>query len=74
MSMIRRAVTGKIENFTDENDDRAVVCQACNRIIVSKTNLGNNNTCPFCHNDVSLAINNTNLMVEAEPDDIAESV
>lgn len=74
MSMIRRAISGQIENYTNEGEDKAIVCQACNHIIVSKSNLGENDTCPFCHNDVNTALGNDNLMVEPEPEDIAESI
>lgn len=74
MSMIRRAVTGKIENYTEEGSDKAIVCQACQHIIVSQENLGKDDSCPYCHNDVNTDVANDNLMVETEPDDIAESV
>ncbi len=74
MSMIRRAVTGKIEGCTSEGDDKAIVCQACQHIVVSKSNLGVNDNCPYCHNNVNSPVGNDNLMVEAEHEDIAESI
>jgi uncharacterized CHY-type Zn-finger protein len=74
MSMTRRAITGHIENYTNEGDDKAIVCQACQHIIVSQSNLGKDDTCPYCHNNVNSTVGNDNLMVEAEYDDIAESI
>lgn len=74
MSMIRRAITGQIENYTNENKDRAIVCQACQHIIVSQNNLGKDDSCPYCHNNVNSDVSTDSLMVEAEPDDIAESI
>lgn len=75
MSMIRRAISGQIENYTDEGEDKALVCQACNRIIVSKVNLEANDGCPFCHNNINQVLSTSdNLMVEPEPEDIAESI
>jgi len=74
MSMTRRAVTGQIENYTSEEEDKAIVCQACQRIIVSQSNLGKDDSCPYCHNNVNVSVANDNLMVEPEPDDIAESI
>ena len=53
MSMIKRgASTGRIEQYTKTQDDSAIVCQACMRVIVSKTNL-ENGRCPYCHNDIN---------------------
>ena len=74
MSMIRRAVSGQIENYTNEGEDKAIVCQACNRIIVSKVNLEDNDGCPFCHNNINKSMASESLIIESEPDDIAESI
>jgi len=74
MSMTRRAITGKIENYTEEGSDKAIVCQACQHIIVSQSNLGKDDSCPYCHNDVNSDLSNNNLLVEAESEDIAESI
>lgn len=74
MSMIRRAVTGQIEDYTGDGEDKAIVCQACNHIIVSQTNLEKDDSCPYCHNNVNVALSEETLMVEAEHEDIAESI
>ena len=74
MSMIRRAITGQIENYTNEGSDKAIVCQACQHIIVSQSNLGKDGSCPYCHNNVDSDLSNDSLMVEAESEDIAESI
>lgn len=74
MSMIRRAVTGQIENYTNEGSDKAIVCKACQHIIVSQSNLGKDDSCPYCHNNVNSNMSNDGLMVETESEDIAESI
>lgn len=74
MSMTRRAITGRIENYTNEGEDKAIVCKACQHIIVSQSNLSKDGTCPYCHNNVNSTVGNESLMVEAEYDDIAESI
>jgi hypothetical protein len=56
MTMIKRATTGRIEQFTGETDDGAITCQACSRIIVSKTNLKHGDVCPFCNHNVNEVI------------------
>lgn len=74
MSMTRRAITGQIENYTEEGSDKAIVCQACQHIVVSQSNLGKNDSCPYCHNNVNSNLSNDSLMVETESEDIAESI
>lgn len=74
MSMIRRAISGQIEEYTDEGEDKAIVCQACSRIIVSKVNLEANDGCPYCHNNINTSLATENVIAEPEPDDIAESI
>jgi uncharacterized CHY-type Zn-finger protein len=72
--MIRRAISGQIVECTDNGSDKAIVCSACQHIIVSKVNLEKDNACPFCHNDVDSFVLNNNLITENEADDIAETV
>ena len=74
MSMTRRAVTGQIENYTGEGNDRAIVCQSCQHIIVSQTNLGKDDSCPYCHNNVNSLLTEPSMFPEKEFDDIAESI
>jgi len=71
MSMIKRATTtGHIEEFTEQNDE-AVLCKACSRIIVSKVNLLPEEKCPFCHNSVNDVLASEELISNVPPD-IAE--
>ena len=65
MSMIKKGAMGKIESYTQEEDDGAIICQACQKIIVSKVNLGENNTCPYCHRNVNESLSNGDVIAES---------
>jgi len=69
--MTRHGQTGKIESYTQE-DDGAIICKACSRIIVSKENLVDGKNCPYCHNDVNVILVPDELIEpEGEDEDIA---
>ena len=63
MTMIRRATSGKIENVAEMEDSSkngAVVCKACSHVVF-KINLGANNSCPYCHRDVTASLNKVDI-------------
>lgn len=68
--MTRHGTSGKIESYTQE-DDGAIICKACSRIIVSKENLVDDKMCPFCHNDVNVVLASDDL-IEDEGEVIAK--
>jgi uncharacterized CHY-type Zn-finger protein len=72
--MIRRGATGQITDFSneDDNDGKAIVCQACSRIIVSESNLENGTNCPYCHNDAYTPLKSSEFFDDTG-DDLAKS-
>ena len=58
----RGTASGKIESYTKQDADGAIVCQACSRIIVSKENLEHDKFCPYCHNDVNIVLADTEII------------
>lgn len=72
MTMYRQGTgSGKIEQFTAQNDG-AIVCQACSRIIVSSDNLVQGKNCPFCHNPVNKMLGSNDIASDDNSDVIAE--
>ena len=69
MTMIRRATSGKIENVAemeDKSSNGAIVCKACSHVVF-KVNLGANNSCPYCHRNVTASIEKIDI-----PDSLAD--
>jgi len=73
MSMIKRGASGSIDKFTGEQNDGAILCMSCNKIIVSKENLEDGGVCPYCHRHVNSRINTGPLDDDGEGDVIAKS-
>lgn len=71
MAMIRRGATGKIES-ADLDQSGAIKCNYCGRYIISKDNLQDDGTCPYCHTDPNTESVESNY-VEEDGEDIAES-
>jgi uncharacterized CHY-type Zn-finger protein len=69
MVMTRRGGSGQITEYTSE-DNGPIVCKACSAIIISKENLGANETCPYCHNNVNMVLSEDNL-IDEDGEDIA---
>lgn len=49
--------SGHIEQtFLGEQNDGAIVCQACSRVIFGRDNLDQRGHCPFCHRSPDLSL------------------
>jgi uncharacterized CHY-type Zn-finger protein len=73
--MIRRATSGKIENVAemeDKTSNGAIVCKACSHVVF-KVNLGANNSCPYCHRNVTASLEKVDIpdaLAEEDDDDV----
>lgn len=62
--IVRGATTGRIHQFTEDNDG-VVECKACKRVIISSMNLINGSECPMCHNDVNVTLGTSLIFADA---------